>query len=87
MTLVVEEPVGVATMQTDEGKLAQILRNFLSNAAKFTERGEIRLAAQAGPGDTVIFLGQPTPGSGSPRRTSAGSSRNSARSKGRCRDE
>ncbi|HEX8199287.1 MAG TPA: response regulator, partial [Isosphaeraceae bacterium] len=50
-----EEPVGVTALRTDEGKLTQILRNFLSNAAKFTERGEIRVAAAAGPGDTVIF--------------------------------
>ena len=55
VALIVEEPVGIPTLQTDEGKVAQILRNFLSNAAKFTERGEIRLAAKAGPGDTVIF--------------------------------
>lgn len=55
VTLIVEEPDGISTLQTDEGKVAQILRNFLSNAVKFTERGEIRLAAKAGPGDTVIF--------------------------------
>ena len=55
VALIVEEPVGIPTLQTDEGKVAQILRNFLSNAVKFTERGEIRLAAKAGPGDTVIF--------------------------------
>ena len=53
--LIVEEPVGVATLETDEAKVAQILRNFLSNAAKFTERGTIRLAAKAGPGDIIIF--------------------------------
>lgn len=53
--LIVESSHGVPPLNTDEGKLAQILRNFLSNAAKFTERGEIRLAAKEGPGDTVIF--------------------------------
>ena len=55
VVLIVEEPVGTPTLHTDEGKVAQVLRNFLSNAVKFTERGEIRLAAKAGPGDTVIF--------------------------------
>jgi CheY-like chemotaxis protein/anti-sigma regulatory factor (Ser/Thr protein kinase) len=32
-------------MYTDEGKTSQILRNFISNALKFTERGDIRVAA------------------------------------------
>ena len=30
-------------LYTDEGKVSQILRNFISNALKFTERGEIRV--------------------------------------------
>ena len=55
VALRIEPPEGIATLQTDEGKVAQILRNFLSNAAKFTERGEIVLSARQGPGDTVIF--------------------------------
>jgi signal transduction histidine kinase len=29
-------------LYTDEGKVSQILRNFLSNAIKFTENGEVR---------------------------------------------
>lgn len=30
---------------SDEGKISQILRNFISNALKFTERGEVRVSA------------------------------------------
>jgi signal transduction histidine kinase/CheY-like chemotaxis protein len=55
VALHVEEPVGIPTLRTDEGKVSQILRNFLSNAVKFTEQGEIRVAASTGPGDTILF--------------------------------
>ena len=34
-------------LHTDEGKVSQILRNFISNALKFTERGEVRVSARA----------------------------------------
>ncbi len=34
-------------MFSDEGKVSQILRNFISNSLKFTERGEIRVSAVA----------------------------------------
>lgn len=44
--LVFEEPVGITRLFTDDKKLAQILRNFISNALKFTLRGEVRVSAQ-----------------------------------------
>jgi signal transduction histidine kinase/CheY-like chemotaxis protein len=44
--LVFEEPEGIPTMSTDESKVSQILRNFISNALKFTERGEVRVEAK-----------------------------------------
>src|SRR4029434_843840 len=46
INLVFEEPDGLPRMHTDEGKVSQILRNLLSNALKFTERGEIRVSAR-----------------------------------------
>ena len=41
--LVIEDPPERSTLLTDEGKVAQILRNLVSNALKFTEQGEVRL--------------------------------------------
>ncbi|MDP9348415.1 MAG: ATP-binding protein [Gemmatimonadota bacterium] len=50
------EPVGIPELFTDEAKVAQILRNFISNALKFTEAGEVRVSAalEAG-GEAVTF--------------------------------
>ncbi|NMG06023.1 ATP-binding protein [Brasilonema sp. UFV-L1] len=54
VTLVLEEPVGIPPLYTDEGKVAQILRNFISNGLKYTEQGEVRVAALM-TGNTVTF--------------------------------
>ena len=55
VALVFEEPEGLPLLHTDEGKVSQILRNFLSNALKFTERGEIRVTARLSPdGASVV---------------------------------
>ena len=44
----------VPPLNTDEAKITQILRNFLSNAVKFTEQGTITVSARlVGAGDTV----------------------------------
>ncbi|HTV90766.1 MAG TPA: ATP-binding protein [Stellaceae bacterium] len=46
----------VPTLLTDEAKVSQILRNFLSNALKFTPSGEVRVWAVAEPdADTITF--------------------------------
>jgi len=45
LELVIEDPTGIPTLFTDDGKVSQILRNFIANALKFTERGEVRVSA------------------------------------------
>ena len=54
--LIFEDTTGLPAIFTDEAKLTQILRNFVSNALKFTERGEIRVNARLEPdGEHVTF--------------------------------
>jgi CheY-like chemotaxis protein/two-component sensor histidine kinase len=45
VALVFEEVVDLPVLESDEGKISQILRNFISNALKFTERGEVHVTA------------------------------------------
>lgn len=45
LSLVFEEHQQLPTLFTDDGKLSQILRNFISNALKFTQFGEVRVTA------------------------------------------
>jgi len=53
--LVFEPPPSLPLLITDESKVAQILRNFISNALKFTEHGEVRVSVCEGADDTVVF--------------------------------
>ena len=56
VALIFEDAADVPLLCTDEGKVSQILRNFLSNAIKFTEKGEVRVWGTADPdADTVTF--------------------------------
>lgn len=57
VALVFEEPEErLPPLHTDEAKVSQILRNFVSNALKFTEHGEVRVVARLRPGaDAIAF--------------------------------
>jgi len=51
-----DDAAGIPLLHTDEAKVSQILRNFVSNALKFTERGEVRVSAVYDDADgTVSF--------------------------------
>ena len=60
VALVFEPGEQVPPLFSDEGKVAQILRNFLSNALKFTEHGEIRVSASVDADGMVILQVQDT---------------------------
>lgn len=53
--LVFEEPRSIPRVFTDDKKLSQILRNFISNALKFTLEGEVRVTARMAGEDMVEF--------------------------------
>ena len=47
ISLVFEEPGAIPKIYSDDRRLSQILRNFISNALKFTKEGEVRVSARA----------------------------------------
>ena len=54
VALVFDDPDPALSLYTDEQRIAQVLRNFVSNALKFTAEGEVRVSATA-EGDAVRF--------------------------------
>jgi signal transduction histidine kinase len=55
VSLIFEETNSIPRIYTDDKKLSQILRNFISNALKFTSEGEVRVGASLMENDTVEF--------------------------------
>jgi CheY-like chemotaxis protein/two-component sensor histidine kinase len=54
--LVFDDPDDLPELVSDEAKVAQILRNFIANALKFTEHGEVRVSARRDPrNDELVF--------------------------------
>ncbi|MET0962767.1 MAG: ATP-binding protein [Noviherbaspirillum sp.] len=64
-----DEPVGLPALYTDEAKLSQILRNFISNALKFTDAGEVRVSAVAVPAEDAVRLAVIDTGVGIPQES------------------
>jgi signal transduction histidine kinase len=55
VSLIFDEPQGDIKLFTDDKKLSQILRNFISNALKFTPAGEVRVSARLLDAERVEF--------------------------------
>jgi signal transduction histidine kinase/CheY-like chemotaxis protein len=53
--LVFDDPEEDIQIYSDEAKVSQILRNFISNALKFTERGEVRVSVSSAADNKVVF--------------------------------
>jgi DNA-binding response OmpR family regulator/anti-sigma regulatory factor (Ser/Thr protein kinase) len=56
LNLIFENASSVPDFFTDEGKVSQIMRNLISNALKFTERGEVRVSAVLKEDEDMIEL-------------------------------
>lgn len=83
VSLIFEAPHDVPKLFSDDRKLSQILRNYISNALKFTPSGEIRVSAVCDGDDTITFSVRDT-ASASRRSPTARYSRTSCRSTPRC---
>lgn len=55
VSLIFEEPHDVQKLFSDDRKVSHILRNYISNALKFTPSGEVRVSATCDTPDTITF--------------------------------
>ncbi|WP_329019672.1 sensor histidine kinase [Micromonospora rifamycinica] len=62
VALLVEEPPPGTVLRSDEVLLAQVLRNLLHNAVKFTDRGEVRMRAERAADRILIRVSDTGPG-------------------------
>jgi signal transduction histidine kinase/CheY-like chemotaxis protein len=59
--LVFDEPAGLPELHADETKVAQVLRNLISNALKFTQQGHVHVSARHDAGAArLVFTVQDT---------------------------
>jgi signal transduction histidine kinase/DNA-binding response OmpR family regulator len=68
LSLVFEDPENLPPMFSDESKVSQILRNFISNALKYTERGEVRVSARLTADRTAVEFSVADTGIGIPEK-------------------
>ncbi|CAG9180376.1 sensor histidine kinase [Cupriavidus pampae] len=55
LSLIFEEPHDIPKLFSDDRKVSHILRNFISNALKFTPGGEVRVSAHSDDPATITF--------------------------------
>jgi signal transduction histidine kinase len=55
VTLTFDEPKDEIKLYSDDKKVSQILRNFISNALKFTPQGEVRVSARMLDAERIEF--------------------------------
>jgi len=56
LELVIEPADDIPPMYSDDAKIAQILRNFVSNALKFTEKGEVRVSSRLNADGSCVII-------------------------------